>query len=424
MSPPLTPARLTVVIGTDTYPGDVNGAAHFTHRLATGLAARGHRVSVVCGSDQGPPRTHHVDGVTVHRLRSMPLLVHPTMRAVVPDGVTRRIARLISEVRPDVVHVQGHFTVGRAALRAARQAGVRTVATNHFMPENLQQYLPLPPRPRAWLGELLWRDFRRVFARAGHVTTPTLIAAELLAAHGFHHPVEPVSCGIDLGRFRPRTGAPPRARFHLPERDTALFVGRLDAEKSLDTAVRALPAAGDLQLVLAGTGNQRAALERLVARLGVGDRVFFLGHVPDAELPLVYAAADVFVMPGIAELQSIATLEAMASGLPVVAADAVALPHLVRPGHNGRLFAPGDAAALAGHLRDILGTPGLRTAMGRAGRAAALRHDHQRSLDHFERIYRGQTTAVPSPLDARARGAGLRLPRQRAEPDTAARVRR
>jgi glycosyltransferase involved in cell wall biosynthesis len=326
--------------------------------------------------------------VTVHRLRSAPLLVHPTMRISVPT----RLDRLIEEIAPDVVHVQGHFVVGRASISAARRTGVPVVATNHFMPDNLFQFAHIPERLRVRAGAIAWRDFNRVFSRVDRVTTPTRIAAGLLMGKGFSRSVEPISCGIDLERFQPRAEPKLWARkaFDLPDRDTVLFVGRLDEEKRLDELIRALPYVlndTDTQIALVGTGGQRAALAKLARRIGVGDRVVFLGFVPDEMLPQAYAAADVFAMPGVAELQSIATLEAMATGLPVVAADAMALPHLVRPGENGYLFTPGDARQLARHLTGLLGSPGLRAAMGAASRAIAVTHDHQASLSRFEAIY-------------------------------------
>ncbi|WP_245765758.1 glycosyltransferase [Nonomuraea jiangxiensis] len=381
---PVRPRR--ILISSDTYPPDVNGAAYFTHRLATGLAARGNEVHVICQSEAGPASADVLDGVIVHRLRSAPLLVHPTMRFTVPT----RLDRLVARVKPDVLHTQGHFVVGRAAMAAARRAGVPIVATNHFMPDNLFQFVHLPDRLRAKAGRLAWRDFNRVFSRADHITTPTPLAAKLLADQGFALTVEPVSCGIDLGRFHPH--AEPKAwarkRFDLPDRPTILFVGRLDEEKRLDEIVRALPLVlneTDAQVAFVGKGNQRAELERLARRIGVGERVFFLGFVPDESMPQAYAAADVFAMPGVAELQSIATLEAMATGLPVVAADAMALPHLVDD--NGYLFQPGDVISLGRHLTDILTDDDLRARLGKASRELALTHDDKTSLARFEQIY-------------------------------------
>lgn len=385
------PRRSRVLIATDTFMPDVNGAAYFTYRLATGLAERGNDVHVVCPSDTGPSTVDYREGITVHRLRSRPIPLHPEMRFTAPLGLADTIADLIDRVDPDVVHAQGHFTVGRATIRAARRTGVPVVATNHFMPDNLLHHVPVPERLRARVAAYGWRDAARVFARADHVTTPTEIAAMLFADKGFTGHVEAVSCGIDLHRFTPgrvsRTTA--RQRLGLPDRPTVAFVGRLDAEKHLHEAVEAVAALRrsnvDVQLVLAGTGPLRGELAAQAAELGAD--VHFPGFVPDADLPLVYTAADVFVMPGVAELQSIATLEAMASGLPVVAADAVALPHLVRDGDNGYLYRPGDVTELTGHLRSLLADDLARRRMGHHSRSIATAHDHQRSLARFEEIY-------------------------------------
>jgi glycosyltransferase involved in cell wall biosynthesis len=381
---PMRPRR--ILISTDTYPPDVNGTAVFTYRLASGLAARGNEVHVVCQSDQGPATADVVDGVVVHRLRSAPLLVHPTMRVTVPT----RLDRLMNAVQPDVLHSQGHFVVGRAAIAAARRRQVPIVATNHFMPDNLFQFGHIPDRLRQKAGQLAWRDFARIFNRADHITTPTPLAAKLLADQGFAREVEPVSCGIDLARFYPHAEPKAWARklFDLPDRPTALFVGRLDEEKRLDDLVRALPYVlndTDAQIALVGQGNQRPELERLAERIGVRERVFFLGYVPDENMPQAFAAADLFAMPSVAELQSIATLEAMASGLPVVAANAMALPHLVAD--NGYLFEPRDVMSLARHMTTILTDEDLRARLGKASRDLALTHDHQNSLARFEKIY-------------------------------------
>ncbi|MGH8794613.1 MAG: glycosyltransferase [Stackebrandtia sp.] len=390
-----------VLISADTYPPDVNGAAYFTHRLAVGLAARGNDVHVMCPSDFGPASEEIRDGVTVHRVRSYPIPKHPEVRLVLPGAAKAAAYRILRQVDPEVVHIQGHFPVSRACLAAAERAGVPAVATNHFMPDNLTHHLPAPNRVRRWIATAAWKDAARVFARADHVTTPTPLAAETFAAGGFDGDIEPVSCGIDLSRFRPRTGAaaPLRTEFGLPDRTTVLYVGRLDEEKHIDELVRAMPALRrhvDAQLVIAGIGPQREALAALAADLGISAYVHMLGFVPDDELPRLYQAADVFGIAGVAELQSIVTLEAMSSGLPVVAADAVALPHLVRDGYNGYLFNPGDVEGLAKRLRAILVKPGEVAAMGRASREMAAVHDESFSLARFEQIYARLATPARS----------------------------
>ncbi|MGI3779389.1 MAG: glycosyltransferase, partial [Janthinobacterium lividum] len=132
--------------------------------------------------------------------------------------------------------------------------------------------------------------------------------------------------------------------------------------------------------------------------LGIDASVRFLGAVDDDALLAAYGRAAVFVMPGTAELQSIATVEAMASGLPVVAADAMALPHLVRHGVNGRLYAPGDVHALTGDLARLLADPLLRARLGRASRGIAEAHSLTTTVETFQHHYE---TLVASRASAR-----------------------
>ncbi|MBE3001318.1 glycosyltransferase [Nocardiopsis sp. HNM0947] len=391
---------LRVLIVTDTYPPDVNGAAYFTHRLAEGLAGRGHRIHVLRPSSSGPPHVVEAGEVTEHRVRSARIPFQPSMRAAVPLGLGGHVDRLLDRFAPDVVHVQSHFTLSRTALARARAAGIPTVLTNHFMPDNLYAHARVPRSLQSAAGSVAWNDMVRIAEQADHVTTPTPRAALLLREQGLTRDVEAVSCGIDLARFHPRAGERPAARASLgvPDRDSIVFVGRLDEEKRIDELVRALAvltADLDAQLVLAGTGQREEELADLARVLGVDDRVHFLGFVPDERLPLVYAAGDVFAIAGVAELQSIATLEAMSTGLPVVAADAMALPHLVAEGRNGYLFPPGEVEVLADRLSRILGSRSERGFLGAASREMAGEHDHHRSLERFETVYARVVGAVP-----------------------------
>jgi glycosyltransferase involved in cell wall biosynthesis len=141
------------------------------------------------------------------------------------------------------------------------------------------------------------------------------------------------------------------------------------------------------RLEIVGDGARREEWSTLAADLGIGERVRFRGFISEEELLEAYAGADVFCMPGIAELQSLVTLEAMAAGLPVVAANAMALPHLVRPGRNGWLYTPGDVAELTTRLAALLGDAATRRRMGSASREIVAAHGSEATLDRFEGIY-------------------------------------
>lgn len=145
---------------------------------------------------------------------------------------------------------------------------------------------------------------------------------------------------------------------------------------------------------IVGDGEQRTVLRELIDELGVGDRVHMRGHIDEEALRQAYLKADVFCQPGTAELQSLVSLEAMSASTPVVLADALALPHLVEDGENGFLFVPGDAQDLAEKLGRVLGASEAdRRAMGEASHAKALKHSAEKTVDVFERLYRGETSA-------------------------------
>jgi len=394
-SPVADPRSLRIVIGADTFPPDVNGASHFADRLARGFAGLGHDVHVLCPATSAVGTVATVAGVIVHRVPSVRTPFHPTFRICLPWRSSRAAKSLVDELRPDVVHVQAHFLVGRGLVRAATARRIPLIATNHFMPENLYGHARIP----AWLhtaaARVGWWDLRRVLRHADVVTAPTPRAVRLLAEHGVPGAAA-VSCGIDLTHFgRPDPSATAAGE---PER-RVLFVGRLDEEKRVDellSAVALLDHRDRPGVDIVGDGSRRAAWEALARRLGLADRVTFHGFVEDAALLAAYARCDVFCMPGIAELQSLATMEAMAAGKPVVAADAMALPHLVRPGRNGWLYPPGDIAALAERLHRLLTDPAALTRMGQASRELIAEHTIDRTLERFQELYH-QALGTPSP---------------------------
>lgn len=382
---------LTILIGADTFSPDVNGAARFTERLAAGLVQRGHDVHVVAPNQQyrtAKPRTEVIEGeaMTLHRLPSVRWAPHDWLRFVWPWRSKHYARKVLDEVRPDVVHIQSHIVIGRGLSRIAHARGIPVIATNHVMAENILDHTTMPKFVDDIVLKLAWADASRTFALTRAVTTPTRRAADFLERTIDVEGVIPVSCGIDRTQYTPVIG--PR------EKNRIVFVGRLTAEKQIDVILRAmttLDPALDVSFDIVGGGDQRKSLEVLARELGLGDRVTFHGRISDEQLRGILSRASLFVIASIAELQSIATMEAMASALPIVAADAVALPHLVHDGENGYLFPPGDVAALAARLTDVLtADPAEYERMQRASLDGVAVHDINRTLDTFEALYRDE----------------------------------
>ncbi|MHC6591181.1 glycosyltransferase [Arthrobacter sp. C152] len=390
MTTPADQRPLTILIAADTYPPHVNGAAQFGYRLAKGMTARGHNVHVLaCRDGKGKSFTEFRDEATVHRLRSHSVPTHETFRICFPWEIKKEISLLFDRVKPDVVHIQSHYMIGEHVLYEAVKRGVRIVATNHFMPENLNPFLPFPQWFKDIIGRISWKDMGKVMGQADVVTTPTPLAAKAMHEHAFLRKVLPLSNGIDSAAYELLPGEHIEPHPH----PTVLFAGRLAEEKHVDVLIRAIsktPRELNVHLEIVGGGEVRADLEELVQRLGLGDRVRFLGLASDADLRRAYIRADLFCMPGTAELQSLVTLEAMSASTPVVLANAMALPHLVRDGQNGYLFTPNDSDDLAKKITQVLELPkDEQRAMGRASREMVEPHSIQGTLQTFEDLYRG-----------------------------------
>jgi glycosyltransferase involved in cell wall biosynthesis len=388
-----TSPRLTVLIAADTFPPDVNGAANFAERLAVGLAGRGHDVHVICPAANRHHGTfleqHDGATLTVHRLYSTRWPLHDWLRFATPWRAEGNAERIIEQIRPDVVHIQSHIVIGRAVVRVANRRGIRVIATNHFMPENLLEHTGLPHFLRATAVKLAWRDAAKTYTHVAAITTPTKRAAVFLERSVDVTGVLAVSCGIEAADYT--------ARDDRPAANRVVFVGRVTAEKQIDVLLRAmtlLDPALDARLTIVGGGDLLKQLQLMTVELGLAERVTFAGYLSDAELRRTLTDATVFAMPSVAELQSIASLEAMASGLPIVVADAMALPHLVDEGVNGYLFRPGDSRDLADKLTRVLtASDDDYLAMRRASLEVIEGHDIQRTVSVFESLYRGDPVA-------------------------------
>ncbi|MEP6480600.1 MAG: glycosyltransferase [Rhodoglobus sp.] len=384
--------RLRVLLGADTFWPEINGAASFIARLGAGLVERGHDVHIAAPSFSNAnlgarTEAHEGQKMTVHRIYSWRWYPHPSLRFSLPWRIKQNSAKIIDRVKPDVIHFQSHVIIGRGMTIEGAKRDVRLVGTNHVMPENLLEYTAIiPPFLKNWAIGLAWAAADRVFSRAERTTTPTERAARYLEEHTSVRNVLAISCGLDTTQYKPN--------MDLDKPNLIMFLGRLVVEKQLDRLIRAfakLDPALDARLEFVGGGDQEQHLRSLVASLGVASRVHFTGYVDETYLRNALQRAKVFAMPSIAELQSISTMEAMASGLPVVAADAMALPHLVHDGENGYLFEPGNVADLAEKLTTILTLPDEQLlAFKKESLRIVQQHDINRTLDTFESLYRGE----------------------------------
>ena len=380
-----------LIAGVTYYPAP-NGQARATVNLAEGLARLGHDVMMILPSDRRAAYSEVRNGVRMRGLKSINLKAwHPD--AYYSPFPNKSIRALFDEIRPDIVHIQDHYPLTRYVAITARRQGIKILGSNHFMPENLAPYLPGYAHLKSAYDWILWHWLLETYNRLDTVIAPSKTAADMLLSKGLRVPVFPISGGISLERFYPDSSVDRKAcckRYGLdPNRKIFLFVGRIDEEKRLDVILRAMHhlKRDDVRFCVAGHGAALGKLKRMVWELDLDRYVHFTGFVPNEDLPHLINSCDVFVMPSDAELLSIASLEAMACGRPMLAANAVALPELVTDGVNGYLFQPGDDVDAMHCMEKLADHPERWADMGVMSIERALPHGLDAILKRNEALY-------------------------------------
>lgn len=384
---------MKILIASDLHYPTINGVATFGRNLAIGLAGRGHEVMVIAPSQTNKKYKEIDVNHVVVRTASLPFLPYQNFRVSPTPG--REVRKAIQEFDPDVIHIQMLMWIGQVTMRYGNKMGIPIVSTNHAMPENLMDNIVLLAPIARPFNYMLKAYGARFHSKADYVTLPTQSAIDMFGATEkmkMKVPMEAVSNGIDLVRFHP--GTPNREiydKFDLPtDRPIVTYVGRLDAEKHLPVLVKAFAQvlkAKDAHLLIIGDGQDAPSLKQLGYELKIFDHMSFTGRVTEEDKVLLHQVGTVFAMPSPTELQSIATLEAMASGQPVIAVNAGALGELCKNDRNGFLCEKDDIAQIAESIVKVISDPVLRERFSKESLAIAKTHDLNTTLDRFEEIY-------------------------------------
>lgn len=407
------PRARVAVISLHTSPldppgtGDSGGMNVHIRETATRLARRGVAVDVFtrCAGRGVPEIEELAPGARVIQVQAGPCA--PVGKERLPTLVPLFARSFLDGDLPPYDLVHAHYWLsGDAAMAAARTWGVPLVASFHTL-ARVKNANPAPedrdePEVRIRGEEALIRAADRLNAPTPHE------AAHLSGLYGApREALRVVTPGVDIRRFHPRSKRESKMAWGLAGRRVALFVGRLQPHKSPDVAIRAVAeavradpgATRDLELVLAGGASTAAAwepahLRNLARREGIADRVRLVDSVLHEELPCLYAAADVLLVPSRSESFGLAALEAQASGTPVVASDAGGLRFVVADGRTGFVVEGHDPRAYADRLLRLLRAPELARRMGVAAAARAADLPWDRTVDQLLAVYGELTPAL------------------------------
>jgi len=342
----MTASLLHIALISETFPPEINGVANTLGRLCAGLRERGHRLQLV-RPRQGADRGRKSDDELL-LTRGWPLPGYAGLQW--GQSSLHKLLRRWRRERPDVLYIATEGPLGLSALRAARRLGIPVVSGFHT---NFQQYSG--HYGLGLLTRLLTHYLRWFHNRSRLTLVPSPSQRLELERRGFER-LALLARGVDGQLFHPgKRCAQLRAAWGLAEGDIAvLHVGRLAVEKNLKLlgqSFRALQAAQPgrrLRLILVGDGPQRAALQQALPD------ALFCGLQRGEALAAHYASGDLFLFPSLSETFGNVVLEALASGLGVVAFDQAAAAQHIRHGHNGALAMPGDEAAFIDAARWLL----------------------------------------------------------------------
>lgn len=371
--------RLRISVVTETYPPEINGVAMTVGRLVEGLLTRGHAVQVIRPRQHGHDHAHRNGRLEVLTLPGFPLPFYRELRMGFPAG--RMLVERWRKTPPDVVHLITEGPLGRSALDAASRLDLWVVSDFHTNFHSYSRHYGVGILARPIIAYL-----RRFHNRTHRTLVPTEELALELRGLGFRN-VGVLARGVDTRLFSPdrRDSALRRTWGAGPTDPVALCVGRLAAEKNLPLALAAYQALRTVRptarLVLVGDGP-------LAARLRTRHpEIVFAGMRTGADLAAHYASADLFLFPSLTETFGNVTLEAMASGLAVVAFDYAAAHRHIVHGQSGLLVPRGDASAFVAAVRQLANDPALAVRLGQTARRVVVELDWERICGRLEQWF-------------------------------------
>ena len=386
---------MKICMFTNTFLPHVGGVARSVSILSRDLERMGHEILVV--APHFPGEEPQTEQNTVLRVPAIQNFNGSDFSVRIP--LPFALSEEIDLFRPEVIHSHHPFLLGDTALRAARQRNLPLIFTHHTLYEEYTHYVPFDSQTMKRFVINLSTQYANLCNR---VIAPSRSIAQLIRSRGVRTQVEEIPTGVDLDFFAKGDGARFRKELGIPaDWAVAGHLGRLAPEKNLTYLARAV--GGFLQhketaaFVVVGEGPSRQEMSRIFSELNVADRVHFVGKQTGDRLRDAYRAMDLFVFTSQSETQGLVLMEAMASGVPVIALDASGSREVVQDGSNGLLL-PQDApeSAFTSALLETARDPSILRTWSQQALQAAQQFSRQHCAERILSLYESASRLEPA----------------------------
>lgn len=382
---------MKIAIFCDSFPPEINGVANFAKFSALGLAEKGHEVQVFTVSKLSEEKLNKglPNNLRINTMPSLPALVYPDIRFTVPAAMT--IKRL-KKFNPDIIHSHTPFALGWEAFMGARILHKPLVGTHHTFFDHYLKHLKIDFDSAR---RFTWKYTIGFYGFCDLVTTPSRSLAKEMVKNGLKSPIKILPNFVNTQTFYPKSLKEKKRikdSYRLKEGPVIVYMGRLSYEKSVDQAIKAFDLAQKeipkINFLIIGDGPERENLEKLSLKLGLKNKIKFTGFLRGRKLATAISVGDFFLTASETETFCISALEAMSSGLPVVAVNKGGIGEIVKNNQNGFLVKTNNPKDLSPKIIKLLKDRKKLALFSKKSQVFSLEYSKEKIIEKLERIYK------------------------------------
>lgn len=377
---------MNIAIFSDTFYPSINGITITLLNFIQLLAEKGHKIKLYVPNYGNIELKYFHENISIERHISFKLIGYPEFRLAMP--VPQKVRKSIKRFKPDIIHIHTPGTLGIIGIKFAERYKIPLIGTYHtYLPNFLICISPnkkIDKFDKKYLSKkIVWKLSNRLYDKCDLVIVPSESMKEEIKKNGLKTEVIFLSNGLNLDNFPSKEKYDGKVKL--------LHVGRMSYEKSVDVIIKSVGILSkefpDISLSLVGEGPALKSLKLLAKELELEKNIHFFGFVEHSKLSSIYKEHDIFITASTIETQGIVILEAMASGLPIIGVNKLAIPDCVKNNVNGYTTKPFDEKEMAEKIKILYLDSKLREDFGRQSAELVKEHDIKNVIEKLESLY-------------------------------------